>query len=224
MHDRVDERLLERSSTFVIAAHELKSPLALIRQLSLELETVDSEYERHDIISQISLISDKALRLTGNITKSANLDQLQLEFEPVNVTQLCEDVAHELSPLYKAMGRRIEVEKRTRPALVVANRELLRRILLGFGDNALHYADAKPARFTITTSNNQALIGLRDSGPITRQQATSELPGRPQSSGLGLEIARRFANVMNGSIGNQKHRDGMTFYVSVQLSTQLSLL
>lgn len=217
------------SSTFVIASHELKAPISLIRQLAFELESSAAlDSEQLALLHQISVISEKSLRLTSNITKSARLDESLFESEPVNAQQLCEDVAHELWPLYKAHQREIRVSKRRKPPLVIANRELLYRILLSFGDNSLHYASNQPAEFAVTTKHDKVLIGLRDSGPIVANASTRSnspfIPGRPHGSGLGLAIAERFAGAMGGSIGNTKHRDGMTFYVSVSPSVQMSLL
>ena len=54
-------------------------------------------------------------------------------------------MAHEFTPLYTASGRTIRVTSRYRPILAVANRDLLRRIILNFADNALHYADDETA-------------------------------------------------------------------------------
>jgi signal transduction histidine kinase len=216
-------------STFVIAAHELKAPISLIRQLVFELEnnTALSD-EQLTLLHQISVVSEKSLRLTSNITKSARLDESLFESEPINAQQLCEDVAHELWPLYKAHQREIRVNKRRKPPLVIANRELLYRILLSFGDNSLHYASHQPAEFTVTNKQERVLVGLRDSGPIIPRTGTKTdspfISGRPHASGLGLAIAERFAGVMGGTIGSTKHRDGMTFYVSINPSVQLSLL
>jgi len=216
-------------STFVIAAHELKAPISLIRQLAFEIETSATlNDDQLKLLQQISLVSEKSLRLTSNITKSARLDDSLFENEPVNAQQLCEDVAHELWPLYKAHQREIRVAKRRKPPLVIANRELLYRILLSFGDNSLHYASRSPAQFTVTSKDDKVLVGLRDSGPIVGSARLRDnspfISGRPNGSGLGLAIAQRFADTMGGTIGSTKHRDGMTFYVSINPSVQMSLL
>ena len=190
-------------SSVVMAAHELKSPVALIRQLALQLENIpieSSEYEQ--LVRQIVLISERSLRLTTSLTQSMNLNYGIFESEPVNAQQLCEEVAHELTPLYKAHEKKIEVKIRRNSPLVVANRELLRRILLGFGDNALHHAPKMDAaRFEIAKIHQSVQIGLRDQGPIVAKKLLSSpqenITGRPASSRLGLMIAQSFARSMN---------------------------
>jgi len=230
----------EDLSFLVTASHELKAPLALIRQLALSLEMIDGlpPAERERMVRQITLTSERALRLTTDLARSSRLEDSLFELEPINPRQLCEDVAHELSPLYKAKNREIRVAARYRPLLVVANRDLLRRIILNFGDNALHYAaDEQPVELRVQTleQGNKIRMGVRDYGPAVpadvwqRLRAylgtgTQPLHARPQSSGLGLYVAGQFAAAMKGEIGATRHRDGATFYVDLSASTQMRLL
>lgn len=226
-------------SFLVTASHELKAPLALIRQLSLSLETETlSSDEKVRLAQQITLTTERALRLTTNMSKATRLEDSLFEMEPINPQQICEEVAHELSPLYKASGREIRVATRHRPLLVVANYDLLRRIMLSFADNALHYAQSEaPVELIIRSYERGAHIrmGVRDYGPgvpsdvwrrLQKSIGTSvqTLHTRPQSSGLGLYIAGQFAGAMHGRIGAIRHQDGATFYVDMGASTQLSLL
>ncbi|HEX6416531.1 MAG TPA: HAMP domain-containing sensor histidine kinase [Candidatus Saccharimonadales bacterium] len=221
------------------AAHELKGPLALVRQLSLGLEAGNlSEAEQLKMLRQITLTSERALRLTTDLTRSSRLEDSLFELEPLNPQQICEEVVHELTPLYAAKGREIRVATRRGPLLAVANRDLLRRIVLNFGDNALHYGspDAPVEIRAQTKGGGQSIrIGVRDYGPAVpvdvwrRLQETlgthaQLLHARPQSSGLGLYVAGQFAGAMQGRIGATRHRDGATFYVDMNASTQLSLL
>jgi len=221
------------------ASHELKAPLALVRQLALGLEdeTIPAK-ERERIAQQIVLVSERALRLTTDITKTARLEDSFFGLEPCNPHQICEEVAHELTPLYAARGREIRVGRRQGSLLAVANRELLRRVLLNFADNALHYADDDaPVELRAQSRNHgdRVRIGVRDYGPMVPASIWKELESRlgtqpqivharPQSSGLGLYLAGQFAAAMNGTIGAVRHRDGATFYVDVTASMQMSLL
>lgn len=225
------------TAAFLMAAHELKSPLALIRQLAFALDSGQlTTAEQDRIAQQIILTSERALRLTTDLTTSSRQDTL-FDLEPLNPVTLCEDVAHELTPLFAAQDKKIEVISRTKPPLVVGNRDLLRRILLNFGDNALHYSSADhPVSLAVQASGEKVRVGVRDYGPAVtpamwqvlqerlRAQTTQPVNGRPQSSGLGLYIADQFARMMSGEIGAIRHRDGATFYVDMAASRQLSFL
>jgi len=220
------------------AAHELKAPLALVRQLALTLEGGDVTDHQRQLLQRITLTSERALRLTSDLTRSARLEDGLFELEPINPEQICRDIAAELGPLFEAHDRTLSVTRRTHPLLLVANRDLLRRILMNFSDNALHYS--QPG--TVVHLQIQALrasgmirVGVRDYGPAlssdmwrSLQKKLSKGPqavhARPQSSGLGLFIASQFAEAMQGKVGATRHRDGATFYVDLQASNQLSLL
>ncbi len=223
----------------IAAAHELKAPLALVRQLALRLEDAElSEAERRRLLHQTILTSERALRLTSDLTRSARLDPALFALEPLNPEQLCKDIASELEPLFTAYGRSVEVPSRKHPLLLVANRDLLRRILLGFSDNALHYSGHDSVvRMQIKAFKKTGTIriGVRDYGPALSSDmwrklqkklstAPQSIHARPESSGLGLYIASQFAEAMNGRIGAVRHKDGATFYVELQASSQLSLL
>lgn len=223
----------------VAAAHELKAPLALIRQLSLGLEQGQwDEPERQRMLRHITLTSENALRLTTDLTRATRLDETLFELEPLNSRELCEEVAHELAPLFKAKNRELRVAAGRRPMVAVGNRDLLRRIIMNFSDNALEYADAC-APVTLQASwlvgRERVRIGVRDFGPAvpadvwhTVKRYLGKTPqvlhNRPSSSGLGLYIAGQFAGAMNGQIGATRHRDGATFYVDLHSSHQLRLL
>ena len=239
-HDQfLDGLLADGLPSFVAAAHELKSPLVLIRQLSLALENTDlSIIDQKRMLRQISLTSERALRLTSDLTRSIRLSDALFNLEPINPRQLCEDIICELKPLFEAHNRDIKLVSRKNPLLLVANRDLLRRIIMNFSDNALRYAELnKSVQINIGLINAGQVVrlGVRDYGPSLSSDVLAELKtrlsntsttiyARPQSSGLGLYIASQFANSMNGKIGVTRHRDGSTFYVDLQASRQLSLL
>lgn len=225
------------------AAHELKAPLALMRQVALRLQDdlADehlSSSEKLKLLQHLTLTSERALRLTSDLTKAARLDTALFALEPINPEELCKDIAAELSPLFTAHGRGVGVASRKHPLLLVANRDLLRRILLGFNDNALHYSQPGTAvQMQIKAFKKAGVIriGVRDFGPALSTDmwqklqkklkvAPQAIHARPESSGLGLYIASQFAEAMNGTIGATRHKDGATFYVELQASSQLSLL
>ena len=226
-------------SSLIAAAHELKSPLSLVRQLSLSLDDDNiSEIDRKKIIQQITLTSEKAIRLTSDLTKTSRLKDAMFELEPINPYQVCRDVVSELKPFIEAHGRSLKLVSCNRSILTIANRDLLRRVIMNFSDNALNYTDKKSTiEIKIGTMNFGKItrLGVRDYGPALPKNvsrmiknkklvAPTSMHRRPQSSGLGLYIVSQFAESMNGSIGVTRHRDGVTFYIDLQSSNQLSLL
>jgi K+-sensing histidine kinase KdpD len=78
-------------------------------------------------------------------------------------------------------------------------------------------------------------VGVRDFGPAIPTKTWREIKDgfvkkpmeiamRPGSSGLGLYIAAKFIDHMNGRFGLVRHRDGTSFYVDLLQSRQMSLI
>ena len=218
-------------------ANELSAPLVLLRQLSLALANDDlTPAERTSLIERMALTSERALRTARTLAFQPDAQPL-MALEPVNAVTLCKEVVHELSPLFRAHGKSIAVRKRTKIPLLIADRTLLRRLLVSLGDNALHFSpEGKPTQLTITAHGDYVRVGVRDYGPavpndLWRQlegrvarRSVVPLPRRPQSSGVGLLMARRVAGAMGGLVGVTRHRDGATFYVDMRVSGQMHLL
>lgn len=234
-----NERLgaFHHAPSLLSAAHELKSPLALVRQLALDLERGEmTTSEIRQAAERVVLTAERALRLTTDLTKYARLEDNLFGLEPLNALSLCEDVVHELRPLYQAKQRTLKINRKRRVPLAIANRDLLRRIMINFVDNALHYS-AETVRIDVHTrcDGEYVRLSVRDFGPAVPSDLWKRLKfslgngrqaiqSRPESSGLGMYVAGQFAEAMQATIGAKRHRDGVTFYIDLHTSHQLRLL
>lgn len=218
-----------------VAAHELKSPLALIRQLALELSAANDPALYETLTEQIVLTAERSLRMTTNLTKVSKEQSPLFVTESTNPHAVLAQVQSELTPLYRASSRHLIYKKTLRLPLIATNTDLLRRIMCNFADNALHYADEESIVELYTQlrrHDGTVRLGVRDYGPTIPTNVWRSLhdshaahqSSRPDSSGIGLHIAHRFAEQINATIGAIRHRDGVSFYVDVPVSKQLSLL
>ncbi|MDO4759283.1 MAG: HAMP domain-containing sensor histidine kinase [Candidatus Saccharibacteria bacterium] len=220
----------------LIAAHELKSPLALVRQLafSLELEPLNREkIERTK--NQLITVSERALRQVNDLTKIARLEDGLFEMEPVAVRAVCDDVVYELHHLFRQNQRSLQLQYQNKSRLVVANRDLLFSIIYNFCLNAMHYSgEETESLLSIKERQGQIQVGVRDFGPALPLDVWKELKRgwlekptsiamRPGSSGLGLYIASKFARYMHAEIQAIRHRDGTSFLLNLPISRQASL-
>lgn len=217
----------------LVAAHELKGPLATLRQLALSLDEMKPEGER--IRGEMVEISERAIRQVNDLTKIRRLEDGMFEMEPVAVRTVCDEVAKELSCLFQENQQGFKVRYKCRNGLVVANRELLRSVVYNFLLNAVHYAEAgTEAELVVREVRDKVRIDIRDFGPALPKRIWQEIQKgfieqptsiamRPGSSGLGLFIASRFSRYMNAKVGAIRHRDGTSFYVELLKSKQASL-
>lgn len=225
----------------VAAAHELKTPLTIIAHLASVLE--DEPYpltpiERQASLQRIQLSAQRTLRLVQDLTVSYNVaqrNQLELELEPVNATQVCEEVAHEILPFAAQSQQTIQLGLGTRSQLVVANRDMLYMIFFNLIDNAIRHNPAETC-VKVTMQRRQQLVRaiVQDNGPGLHKRDFAQLKhtlgtqiqpmrGRSTSSGLGLYIVGQVAAAMGGHVGVGRSNQGANFHVDLLRSHQLML-
>lgn len=217
-------------------AHELKSPLALIRQLALFSEQeVAADKNLKLYLRQIAMTSERALRLTSDLTRAQNLNQLALDLEPVDLLNVCQAVSDQMKNWYKIHHKNLVIKNHHRQYLAIGDFNLLQSILINFCDNALFYANQQqPVEIKIANHQRKIRLSVRDYGPKIPNNlwraikcadlAPQMVANRPQSSGLGLFIVNQFAEKMGAELGVISHQNGATFYIDLMPSKQLSLI
>ncbi|MBQ7802417.1 HAMP domain-containing histidine kinase [Candidatus Saccharibacteria bacterium] len=218
----------------LVAAHEMKAPLALMRQLALCLDPTDPKMVE-DYQRRLVSVSERTLKQVSDLSKVARLEDGLFEMEPVAVRGLCDEVFSELRYLFRFGSKALELKYSNKSRLVIANRELLRSIIYNFCANAVKYSSEETvSRLTVKDHKNRVRVSVRDFGPalpmnIYEKLATNSLNApvdisfRPDSSGLGLFIATKFARAMNADVGAVRHRDGTSFFVDLPVSNQGTL-
>lgn len=225
----------------VAAAHELKTPLSIISHLASALEdgALDDPVLRQASLQRIQLSAERTQRLIQGLTTSYRLSSqmsFELALQPVNVTQVCEEVAHEITPFANAGQQRLEVALGRRSQLVVGEPELLHSIIFNLLDNALRHTPPKTTvRLHMRRRDNRIRVCVHDNGPglkpsDMRSLATrlgkqaQPIVTRSSGSGLGLYIAGQLAAAMGGNIGIGRVASGADFHVDLLHSRQLSLI
>jgi two-component system phosphate regulon sensor histidine kinase PhoR len=216
-------------SSLIAAAHELKAPLVLLRQLSFQ---IDDEA----VAERVKLTSERALRLADGLTKAARLEDGLFELAPINVGRSLAESIQEIAPLADAKQIAINLPKpRRKLPMAVANRDLLRAILANLLDNALQYTQArvdvaaqcKQKELEITVRDYGATIELGEFKKLETNlgHMAQTMSARPLSSGLGLLIASRMSQAMHGDLRVARHRQGgLSFTLSLPAVRQLSFL
>ena len=220
----------------LVAAHELKAPLSLLRQLAFSLELAEDDADaRAKIQKQMIDISDRAIKQVSDLTKIARLEDGLFDLEPVAIRGVCDEVTAELRHLFRYNHRKLEISYTNRSRLVVANRDLLYSVIYNFCLNAMHYSDEETfSTMSVKDYHDKVRLSVRDFGPSLPTDVWQSLKKgwvekptsiamRPGSSGLGLYIASKFSQYMDANVGAVRHRDGTSFFVDLPISKQASL-
>ena len=202
------------------AAHELKTPLAVIDATTTAvLDGVYSHEDRH-----LQTIRDQS-RLLARIVDDlrtislAEAGELPLRVEPITIDRLATEVAGAFAARADAAGLRLDCD--VAPDLAVdADPDRLRQVLGALLDNAIRHTP-RGGRVVIEarSSGRSVRIGVRDSGPGVAPEDLPHLferfyqadPARDRStgtSGLGLSIVKAIIDAHGGSVGAENVAGG----------------
>jgi hypothetical protein len=223
-----DERLLRA------LAEQLKLPLLQIARAA-ELAREDG---RHASWDDVGLVADGALRLVDGFLLSAAHDQQAL-LEPVSVSSVLTDVAHQLSPLAQRHACDIEVRLSGKYGPVMASRQSLESALVLLGSSMMESQTDHQHRHQIVLAAHRSpkgiVTGIFDDQPglsadmLRRGQALygharQPLPFWSSSSGAGVFVADALLRSMAAPLHTARHDRLTGLATTLHPSRQLELV
>jgi signal transduction histidine kinase len=193
------------------AAHELRTPLAILRA---HIDTIEDRPLAASLRQDIDAMS----RLVAQLLDIAELDTLVIASDEVaDLTAVCGWTVNFLKPLATAEGKQVEVIADPEPVLIWGNQETLGRAVRNLVENALRHT-APGTRVVIRLTDNPA-IHVADRGPgiaaeerdlvFQRFWRRDRRGGRGAgSAGLGLSIVSRIVAAHGGRISIGDNPDG----------------
>ena len=206
------------------AAHELRTPLAVLRtgiEVVLGRERTAAEYAR----ALNTALRDAAAvcTLADDLLALTRLDQeLSGDGGPIDLRGLTEEVVDAIEPLAASKRLRIETNLPT-AANVKGNRDHLRRVVINLLDNALKFTPEEGwIGIALKSHNGRVTLRIADSGPGLEQE---DLPfiferffrgrsGRNQAGkGLGLSLCREIVELHGGEISAANQPGGGSEFI-----------
>jgi len=229
--ERLDHAVGEMRQFSAALAHELRTPLAALRgEIELALGRLGtSDANRDHLASQIEEI-DRLKRLIEQILTLARAEagQIPLTFAPLDAGELAESLVDQLEPVAQARGIALACERDGGPAVVRADGEWLRRLLINLLDNALKFThEGGRVRVRVAPLGDVVTIAVHDTGvgiaPADRPHVFERFfradPSRSSSTegtGLGLSLVQWIVERHGGSIGLESEvGSGTTFTVTL---------
>lgn len=218
-------------------AEQLKTPLALIaRQAELgellgDMQVVDVASIRTQATTALSLVEGYLLGL------QLLYEQSELALEPVSVSSLLVDVAHELDSFAKQYdtGLQLRIAGRYEPAM--AHARGLRSALLSLGYALLenYPAENKTLTLALHRTPHGLVTGIYGDYPSLRSQQwrqAMQLQGRAQQpfraltsgSGAGLFVAQTILQAMAAQLRVGRHLHQFGLATTLQASQQLQFV
>ncbi len=209
--DRVEDGFRIQRRFTADAAHEMRTPIALLRA---HLELLDTEKAvdlRFDL--------DNLERVVSQLLKLAQVDSLRLDHnERADLVQVCRHVAEFLAPKALRQGRSIALEE-TGSVVVKGDPDALEVAIRNLVENALRFTP-KGEDVLIEVTANPPSVSIMDRGPGIAPEDREHLFSRfwrkdrsnTVGAGLGLSIVARIATAHNADISVLARPGGGTIF------------
>ena len=221
------------------ASHELRTPLSSIKLMSDSIaqnSDIDMKYVREFLndmnteVDRLNRIIEKLLYLTK--LDNVKAENINLDFEFIDVREVVMDIVKNLSPLAEA--KNIEINCSYCESLyIMADNDKLWQGIYNIIDNAIKYTpDGGKVIIGITKQDDNALIAVKDTGIGISEEECEKIFDRfyrvdkarareTGGTGLGLAIALESIEMIGGTISvDSKLDEGSTFTVSIPLFTE----
>lgn len=231
MLERLERSFVQASRFSADAAHELKTPLAILQgELEQTLQQVESGSQ---VQQSLSNMLDEVRRLSGIVRKLlllslADTGQMSLHRVEVNLSKLLMEMPEDI----ELLAPHLKVQTEISPGLCIwGDRDLLTQILQNLLSNAIKYnlpegwikilAHQQEKTVSISISNSSKDIPTNDSERIFDRFYRGD-PSRTRKVdgvGLGLSLAREIARFHGGDLTLDPTPSGWTtFTLSLPIS------
>ncbi|HEX8246014.1 MAG TPA: ATP-binding protein [Longimicrobium sp.] len=203
-----------RDRFYAMASHELRTPVStvmLYNDLLLGEMYDPLTPAQREAVERSQSSARHLLDLINDLLDLSKLEagRLDTRHEEVEVSELVESVAAELTPMAGEQGSTLALELRARPATVIGDGTRIRQILLNLLSNAIKFGQGRPIEVRCAADEEGwVAVEVTDHGAGI---AEDDIPriwedfvqlgnGDEAGTGLGLPIARRLAELLGGSL------------------------
>jgi signal transduction histidine kinase len=210
--DRLEHGLMRQREFNANAAHQLRTPLAV---LSANIEAMQDKAMAAKLTYDIEQMS----RIVNQLLVVARLETIShLSNEAVDLMTIATDVATNLAPLAVACGKQLEILNGTSPILVQANPEALRAALSNLVENALSHT---PPETTVSIRlTHEPTVEVVDRGPGVPADKRDQIFERfwkgdrnGKGAGLGLAIVKHIMTALQGSVSISDNPGGGAAFI-----------
>ena len=215
LYARIHEADRRKNEFLAMLAHELRNPLAPVRNAVQILRMPNQQPAKLDwgldVIERQTL---QLVRLVDDLLDVARITQgrISLKLEPVNVTEVMGAALEMSRPLIDARGHELAVTMPSTPLQVHGDYSRIAQILANLLNNAAKYTEPR-GRIAMSAAeeDGDVVFRVRDSGIGIRKdmlasvfelftQADRSLDRSQGGLGIGLTIVQRLASMQNGSV------------------------
>lgn len=213
-----------RTAVLEALAHEVKTPLTIIRTVSSGLLAAgDLSATHNELVTLIDEQSRKLNDLSGRLLRAGHLDaaEFQPRCEALLVSDLVRETIGAVSP-EESRGR-FACSHPSDEIPVLADRKLMATALAQLVDNAVKYSEpASTIAIGVCLANGEVTVSIESRGepipPADRERVFERFyrspgaPNRPPGTGLGLSIVKRIVDAHSGRVWAESQDGGRSIF------------
>jgi len=224
--EREQQRLREleqmKDEFLSTAAHELRTPLTTIRmsaglahekiQRMAALDEIDTR-----VVDLVALVVEGSQRMQSLVNDLLDLTRLEqgratFNLEDLDLREVVSASVEAVAPLFDSKGQKLDVRLPEFRCRVRGDRQRLEQVVINLLSNANKYSPpGTQVEIRAVRSGNECLVTVRDRGPgvpVDEQElifdrfyrSSMHRTDRTASTGLGLPIARKIAEMHRGRV------------------------
>lgn len=213
---RLDE---EKNSYLSIAAHDLRTPMTVIKGYADMLLGGDFgklEEEAKSPLTEIYHASSRMIRMINDFLTISRIEQgrLNIEIKTFDIVPLIKEISAQMGMLAKEKKLKFVIEKLPPSLHVCADPDKISEVIFNLLDNAVKYTDQGSISISAQKDKESVTISISDTGQgISKEQQKNLFnkyfqiqsgqpisQGKEHGLGLGLYISRLIVEACGGKI------------------------
>jgi two-component system, sensor histidine kinase and response regulator len=229
----IEELQKQKDELFALIIHDIKNPVALIKNLVELLRSYDlTATEQHEIIDDIFTTTTRIVSLSQEVSKILALESsaLDLNVDTINMNDILSDIARRYEKAAKEKDITIHFKRIDNLPECEIDHIKIDDVLDNLVSNAIKFSfPGGKVQLSVKSANNNIVVDVSDKGQglseediqkaFKRGAMLSARPtGNEHSSGLGLWIVKRLIEVHKGRVWIKSAvGKGSTFSFSVPI-------
>ena len=230
---QLEEKLQNRSDKYLMRAHEIRTPLALIRasvELILDGAPGPITEQQQIFLENIDENSQHIALLAENMLTKGKLESgiFQPTFQPTDIRDPIREVVADMRTFTERRSQTIRTYYPQILPFVDVDPVLLRQAMMNLIQNAIrHTSSGGQIMVSVVENDSGLLISVTDDGAgmtaEQRHQLFSRFASGSGGTGLGLLIVKQIIELSGGKVMvDTSLGRGTTFFLTLPFSTQIT--
>lgn len=226
-----EKELGEMKSRFVsMASHEFRTPLSAILSSASLVEKYEKTDQQPNRLKHTERIKSSVSNLTDILNdflsfEKLNANKVEVVFEEINICELIDYAIQELDSIRKPTQEVVYIGKHSFCSFM-SDGKIFKNIMLNLLSNGVKYSGENGrVEIDLVDKGEVLLLSVKDDGigiPLKDQENMFERFHRAenvaniQGTGLGLNIVKKYVELLDGNISFESKLDkGTTFFIEL---------